>query len=102
MGAPKGNNNAAKGKLWSDAIRMELAKDKQRIRKLARALLDKAESGDVPALKELGDRIEGKVNQPISGPDDGPIQVTDPNRPQLTKEEWLKLHHVGTATRPAK
>ena len=66
-GAPEGNTNAAKGKLWSDAIRMELAQDKQRIRKLAKALLDKAETGDIPALKELGDRIEGKVPQAIEG-----------------------------------
>ncbi len=101
-GGQPGNKNGAKGKLWSDAIRMELAQDKQRVRKLVRALLDKAEAGDVAALKELGDRIEGKANQTISGPDEGPIQVTDPNRPILTKEEWLKAHHVGTATRPAK
>ena len=66
-GAPIGNNNAAKGKLWSDAIRMELAQDKQRIRKLVRALLDKAESGDVSAIKELGDRLEGKPHQTIGG-----------------------------------
>lgn len=66
-GGQPGNKNATKGKLWSDAIRMELARDKQRIRKLVKALLDKAEEGDVPALKELGDRIEGKVPQGIEG-----------------------------------
>ena len=70
-GGQEGNKNAAKGKLWSDAIRMELAQDKQRVRKLVKALLDKAESGDVPALKELGDRIEGKVPTPIEGTGDG-------------------------------
>lgn len=66
-GAPIGNKNAAKGKVWSDAIRMELAQDRQRIRKLVRALMDKAESGDVAALKEIGDRIDGKVPQGIEG-----------------------------------
>lgn len=74
-GGQSGNKNAAKGKLWADALRMELAQDKQRIRKLARALLDKAESGDVAALKEIGDRIDGKVPQGIEGPDGGPITV---------------------------
>jgi hypothetical protein len=78
-GAPLGNKNAAKGKLWSDAIRMELAQDKLRIRRLVAALLDKAESGDVSALKEIGDRIEGKPNLTIQGPDGGPVQF-----------QWLK------------
>ena len=66
-GAQPGNKNAAKGKIWSDAIRMEIAQDRHRVRKLVRALLKKAEEGDVSALKEFGDRIEGKVPQGIEG-----------------------------------
>ena len=74
MAAPKGNNNATKGSLWADALRMELARDKQRIRRLTQALLDKAETGDVSALKEIGDRLDGKAMQPIGGPSGGPVQ----------------------------
>ena len=74
-GAPLGNQNGkgnAKTKIWTDAIRkavLSRADGKKRILKLAHALLDKAESGDVSALKEFGDRIEGKSVQPteISG-----------------------------------
>ena len=73
-GAPAGNNNGkgnAKTKVWTDAIRkavLEKEKGKpQRIMRLAHALLDKAESGDVTALKEFGDRIEGKPVQAIEG-----------------------------------
>lgn len=73
-GAQPGNNNAQKGAIWSDAIRMELAKDKKRVRKLVAALLDKAQSGDVSALKELGDRMEGKAMQPIVGESGGPVR----------------------------
>ena len=75
-GAPKGNTNAAKGKAWTEAIIKALHGDRTRIDRLAKALLDKAESGDIAALKELGDRLEGKVTQPVSGPDGGNIPVS--------------------------
>ena len=105
-GAPIGNKYATKGTMWADALRMELAQDKKRIRKLTRALLDKAESGDVPALKEIGDRLDGKANQSISGPNGDPLQVQAAleitSRPQLSKEEWLKVHGVGTTAKIAK
>ncbi len=77
VGAPKGSRNAAKGKIWSEALRRALLKDRKRMDRLALALLDKAESGDIPALKEVGDRIEGKVAQSIEGPGaDGSIPVS--------------------------
>lgn len=40
----------------------------------ARKLL---ELGEVPAIKEIADRLDGKVTQGISGPDGGPIQTVD-------------------------
>lgn len=39
---------------------------------VAAALLEKAKGGDVQAIKELADRMDGKVAQPISGDDDEP------------------------------
>ena len=74
MAAPLGNHNAAKGTLWRDALRMELAKDKKRIRRLIAALLDKGETGDVTALKEIADRLDGKPTQALEH--SGAIQVT--------------------------
>ena len=41
-----------------------------KLRAVADALVDKAVSGDVPAIKELADRIDGKVPQAIIGDDD--------------------------------
>lgn len=65
-GAQPGNNNAGKNKPWSDALRKALLQsDGKRLRNIAEALLAKAEEGDVSALKELGDRVEGRVLQQI-------------------------------------
>jgi hypothetical protein len=73
-GAPKGNQNATKGRLWNEAIRKVLAEgDKQALVRVARKLVNAAEEGDIQAIRELGDRLDGKPNQSISGPDDGPI-----------------------------
>ncbi len=71
----KGQSGNPGGKVsdkpWSDAIRMALQeamtdKDGKAIKKLriaATSLVDKAISGDVPAMKEIGDRLEGRPAQ---------------------------------------
>jgi hypothetical protein len=80
IGAPVGNKNASKAKPWSDAIRKAamrvIATDEGNRKKLdilAERLLTKALEGDVPALKELGDRIEGKV--PLTTNDEGGLTI---------------------------
>ena len=100
VGAPTGNTNSkADNRLWRNTINRAIAQgDPDRLRKIAEALLDKAAEGDVSALRELGDRLDGKPTQQVvmTGPDDGPIQVEGSTRPQLTKEEWMAAHGVGT------
>lgn len=65
-GAPIGNRNGSKQKLWEDAIRRAiLADDGKRLRAIAERLLDKAAEGDIAAMKELGDRIDGKPAQMV-------------------------------------
>lgn len=51
--------------------------DKTKLRAVADALVDKAMSGDVQAIKEVADRIDGKVPQGVIGGDEGdsPINV---------------------------
>lgn len=72
VGAPLGNKNGAGKRVWSDAVRKVIAQGKS-LDKLAQSLVDKALEGDVAALRELGDRLEGKVTQPIGGEADNPI-----------------------------
>lgn len=65
VGAPRGNTNACKeNRRWSDAINRALAQGgAHKLRDCADALINAAAKGDVPALRELGDRIDGKVAQ---------------------------------------
>ena len=63
-GAPFGNQNARKGKSWLDALRLEIAiDDGARLQKAACQLLNKAADGDLAAIKELADRLDGKAIQ---------------------------------------
>jgi hypothetical protein len=41
---------------------------------LPRALIDRAIDGDVSAIKEVADRIDGRVPQLIGGDRDNPVQ----------------------------
>ena len=80
MGAPVGNQNAAKGKLWQAAIMRALDKrsgaDKVKaLDELAEKLLAKCDESDMAALKELGDRLDGKPAQAIVGDPDAPLQI---------------------------
>ena len=78
MGAPIGNNNAHIGFRWRQAINKALenrsrAKGLEELEALADKLIDLAANGDLGALKELGDRVEGKAVQAIAGHDHGPL-----------------------------
>ena len=80
VGAPKGNQNAKNGTVWKDAIRKAVMQKKgDQLRKLADKLIKKAEEGDISALKEIGDRLDGRAAQQIihSGDEDNPIQVIE-------------------------
>lgn len=74
-GAPLGNNNPGKNKPWAEALRKEIVQDPERMRRLARSLLAKAEDGDTSALKELGDRLDGKPHQTIAAEVDSTVTV---------------------------
>lgn len=67
MGAPLGNNNSSKeNRLWANTIRRAIVQgDGERLRRIAEKLLDKAEEGDMAAIKELGDRVDGKSVQQL-------------------------------------
>ena len=61
--ANQGNTNSSKNnRLMNDTLRRVLVQgDALRARKIAEALVSKAEDGDVSAIKEVFDRMEGKA-----------------------------------------
>lgn len=81
MAAAIGNQYAAKAKKWHAAIQRALEKrgvgGVEALDALAEKLLAKAEEGDMAALKELGDRLDGKPAQSVvvAGDSDQPLEV---------------------------
>jgi hypothetical protein len=79
VGAPIGNKNSSKSnRLWAETIRRAVVQDDaQRLRQIAEALLTKASEGDMAAIKELGDRLDGKALQEnkLTGDSDQPIEI---------------------------
>lgn len=76
LGPPK------KEKSFANMLRIaisEASKDGTgtKLRKVAEKLVDVALEGDVSAIKEIADRLDGKVAQAITGGDenDAPLQV---------------------------
>jgi hypothetical protein len=77
-GAPIGNNNNKKGKLFYDALRVALIQeDRKKLRNITDKLVKSAEDGEPWAIKEIMDRMDGKPIQAteISGADGGLLET---------------------------
>ena len=63
MAASIGNKYAMgrSGHKWRDAIRKALASAKQALEAVAMKLIECAKNGDMAAIRELGDRLDGKA-----------------------------------------
>ena len=81
MAGVAGRSGKRQDSLWADAIRRAIKRreesNPQALEFLADTLLNKCTEGDMAALKELGDRLDGKPTQrtELSGPDGEQIPV---------------------------
>jgi hypothetical protein len=78
--AGNANSGRRQEKPFRDALRMELAalgEDHKALRQVARRLIENASAGDMQAIRELADRVDGKVPQALIGGDDedNPVRV---------------------------
>src|SRR5262249_21097734 len=96
----KGQSGNPGGKLrqkpFTDALRMEICEagdDHKKLRRIARKLLAMAEASDMAAIRELADRLEGKVaiTQVIQGDEEGdPVRYyAEVPKKAATTQQWL-------------
>ena len=76
-GRPVGATNKDKPFRAALVRALEIADNNpKKLDELARALIAKAKTGDVAALREVSDRLDGKVAQALVGDDrSGPIMI---------------------------
>ena len=73
-----GNQHSSKeNRLPTERLRMELTQNPEKIKKIVIALIDKAIDGDLSAIKEVFDRVDGKVVNQVNAEisDNRPIYV---------------------------
>lgn len=96
MAFPKGVSGNPSGlpkenKLWRDAliraVKRRESTDPQALEKLADKLISLAYGGDMSALKEFGDRIDGKSKQQLDVGITGDLAVE--HRPVSETHAWL-------------
>ena len=95
-GAPLGNKNGSKNKPWESALRKALLEeDALWLRRIANKVRQMAADGNIAAIREIGDRLDGKPHQSISGPDGGPIEVQSVTNEELAR--WLAFEGAQRA-----
>lgn len=94
-GGQLGNRNAAHSKPLTDILRSVLAEDDhEKLRLGMRAVYALASQGDITALGFIMDRIDGKPKQAVDVSGDALAPVVVVQRPQITRDEWLRIHSV--------
>ena len=84
-GAPLGNQNAKKGRLFEQAFIRAIkqrdldAGDGETLRKIADKMLDLALGGDVSSFREARDTVDGKPAQSVTlaGDPENPLQLVE-------------------------
>jgi hypothetical protein len=101
MAAPKGNANAARGKVWREAldkaVKQYVNKEAgiergQALFKIATRVVEQALDGNTNAITEIGNRLDGKPHQSMD------IGVYDQPLEEMTDAELLAIASSGRTT----
>lgn len=98
-GAPLGNKNGAKSRLFEQTLRRAITQDDgKRLRAAAERLLDEAVAGEGWAMNMLADRLDGKPQQAVvlSQDEDNPLFDTLKTSEELRR----KMRGIVTAALP--
>ena len=88
MGRPLGSPN--RDKPFNDVLRIALKARPHSLRRIADKLIDKGEEGDLPSIREIADRLDGRPVQMI---DRRELSINSIN--ELTDEELLVIASGG-------
>jgi hypothetical protein len=80
MAGVKGRSGPKQEKPWRDALMLAVNEaaadqDQKKLRKIAEKCVEAALEGRMDAIKEIGDRLDGKPAQALTGDDGGPIAL---------------------------
>ena len=105
MGQGQTHRGQQRDKPFRDALRAEIAtaqdeNDFKSLRRIARKLLETAADGDTAAIKEVADRLDGKVPQAVVGDDEGdPIRFSEATDEQRAKALAVFLARTGQGSK---
>lgn len=92
MGRPKGTLN---DKPWKDAIRKAVAARSldggKKLNKLAESLVAQGLEGNISALTEIGNRLDGKASQPIEHSGQVDVAMTLDRLIERRREQELSM-----------
>jgi hypothetical protein len=99
MAGVKGRSGTNKGKdrIWSEALRMAVLEDgpdgRKKLRVIAESCVAAAMGGDIQAIKEIGDRLDGKPAQSVemTGDIEHRFVARVPNK-QADATAWQQQH----------
>ena len=107
-GAPEGNRNAAHDKPWADALRKAVLQyeDKEAgigrgdaLRMLAVSVIKRGLNGADAAIREFGDRMDGKPRQQIEAENSNSNYMYVISDRPMTTAEWEKKYCSSNAAR---
>lgn len=92
-----------KDKHWRDALSVAVkridSEGKVLLAKIAEACVDAAVNGDLQAMKEIGDRLDGRAIQSIDIETTETRYVINARAEKPTRDEWTRQHSPTETTK---